>query len=177
MKKNTLDEYKKAVKAKYDLVKDDDVSGLLNNPSSGNIRELCILASVEKMGSDDILIFKRFFDVKDDENIVKEVEKFDLDKLKPIGNYLKNKTKDTKPIIIELIAILVDFTPRPYAKFFKISGEIPGNKGENRELDEISPNAGGNNEPKNPERGPLVLLVNEKAKANNNISFFTRQKK
>lgn len=177
MKKNTLEEYKKAVKTKYDLVKEADVSGLLNNPSSGNIRELCVLASGEKMGSDDELIFRRFFDVKDDENIVKQVEKFDLDKLKPIGNYLKGKTRDTKPIIIELIAILVNFTPRPYNKFSKKNEGALEKEVTAVEEQEIIP-IKGKEEFKNPERGPLVLLINEKAKANNNTStFFTKQKK
>lgn len=174
MKKNTLEEYKKAVKAKYDLIKEADVSGLLNNPSPGNIRELCVLALGEKMTKDDEFIFMRFFSIKDGENVVKQIEKFHIDKLRPVGHYLKGKTKDTKPLIIELIAILVDFSPRPYAKF-KTNDVL----GENREIEEndVSPNTEYNKEPKNPERGPLVLLVNEKAKANNNISFFTKQKK
>jgi hypothetical protein len=165
MKKNTLEEYKNAIKAKYELTKEEDISGLLNNPSPANIRELCI-QRVETLGVDDKSIFSRFFNLKDDENSIKQIENYDTDKLRPVGNFLKSKTKDTKQIIVELIAILIDFTPRPYLKFSKTD------EGNFRKVEEIIPPT---SEPKEEEKKgykkpdpiPIALVINEKAKANN----------
>lgn len=177
MEKNTLEEYKKAVKAKYDLVKDSDISGLLSNPSPGNIRELCILVAGEKISKDDESIIVRFFDVKEGENSLRQIEQFDLDKLKPVRNYLKGKTKDTKQIIVELIAILINYTPRPYSKFHKINGGTLIKEKGNDQFD-VSLNTEDIETSKKPEKGPVILMFHDKAKANNSISsFFIKQKK
>lgn len=157
MKKNTLDEYKKAVKERYDEVKESDISGLLENPSPANLRELCIIKAEIISNKEDKLIFTRFFDIKDDESIIKQIEKCDTDKLKPAGNFLKNKTKDTKQIIVELIAILIDFKPRPYLKFSKIVEDVIEKKEEKIEED---------NALKEPSSIPIVLAINDKTKTN-----------
>lgn len=157
MKKNTLGEYKKAVKARYDEIKESDISGLLGNPSPANLRELCILKAEGMTNREDKLIFTRFFDFKNEESIIKQIEKCDTDKLKPAGYFLKNKTKDTKQIIVELIAILIDFKPRPYLTFSKIVENVIEKKEENIEDDNVQ---------KELSSIPIVLAINDKTKAN-----------
>lgn len=172
MKKITPEEYKKAIKAKYDVVKENDISGMLAHPTPGNIRNLCALIAGTKTLKDDESLLKRFFNVKENEDLVKQIEKSDIDKLKPVGHFLKGKTKDAKPIIIELIALLIDFAPRPYSKFSKIDKGILDNEETTIEITEteIPANEETEKEPKNTERVPIVILVNEKAQAQDNFT-------
>lgn len=173
MKKITREEYKKAIKAKYDVVNEDDISGMLAHPTPGNIRDLCALIAGTKTLKDDESLLRRFFDVKENENLIKQIEKSDIDKLRPVGHFLKGKTKDAKPIIIELIALLIDFSPRPYSKFSKIDKGMSGNEETAAAISEqeICVKEETEKEPKNPVTVPIVVLVNEKAQAQDGFAF------
>lgn len=173
MKKITREEYKKAIKAKYDLAKEVDISEMLAHPTPGNIRDLCALIAGTKTLKDDESLLKRFFDVKENENLIKQIEKSDIDKLRPVGHFLKGKTKDAKPITIELIALLIDFAPRPYSKFSKMDKWTSGNGDITVPIaeQEIPANEETEKEPKNPGRVPIVVLVNEKAQAQHSFAY------
>jgi hypothetical protein len=124
MNKNTSDDYIKAIKAKYEEAKTAEFSGYLLNPSPAELKNLCLLLWDKGGNNLDQEILDRFFDLNDKSNKRKQIEHFDVDKLKPISNFLKSKTETTRPINLDLIAVLVDFNPRPYRKF------IAGNKEE-----------------------------------------------
>lgn len=122
MKKNTIDDYKKAVKTKYEEAKTGEFSGFLLKPSPAELKNLCLVLFDKGINKLDQEILDRFFDLNDKSNKRKQIEYFDADRLRPISNFLKGKTETTRPVNMDLIAVLVDFDPRPYRKF------IGGNK-------------------------------------------------
>lgn len=124
MNKNTIDDYKKAVKAKYEEAKTGEFSGFLLKPSPAELKNLCLLLFDKGINKLDQEILDRFFDLNDKSSKRKQIEYFSVDKLKPIGNFLKGNTETTRAVNLDLIAVLVDFHPRPYRKF------IAGNKEE-----------------------------------------------
>ncbi len=117
MKTNTIEEYIKAVKAKYDEAKTGEYSSFLMNPSPAELKILCLLLFDNGMSKQDQEIVAIFFDLNEESSKRKQMECFDVDKFKPIGNFLKGKTVSTRVVNLDLIAFLVDFNPRPFRKF------------------------------------------------------------
>jgi hypothetical protein len=52
------------------------------------------------------------------------IRKFDTDKFKPLGNFIKRNTADTEDKNVELLAWLIGYEPRPYeyGKSYKTGG-------------------------------------------------------
>ena len=117
MNKNTIDDYRKGVKSKYYEVKTGDFSGFLLNPSPAELKSLCLLRFDKGCNKLDQEILDRFFELDDKSSKRKQIEHFEVDKLKPISNFLRGKTETTRAVNLDLMAVLVDFIPRPYRKF------------------------------------------------------------
>lgn len=114
---NTLEAYKKSVKAKYELEKQGVFSDYLINPSPAKIKNLCVFIFEKNLNQTDLGIFDRFFDFKEKENKIKQIAAFDTDKFRPFKNFLIQNTDISQIESLNLIAVLVDFNPRPYLKF------------------------------------------------------------
>ena len=71
------------------------------------------------ISKNDENIFRLFFKVKVEQNLRKEIEYCDIGKFKPIISFLKGEKDSDNVTRIELAAILVDFNPRPYAKYLQ----------------------------------------------------------
>ena len=123
MNKNTSDDYIKAIKAKYEEAKTAEFSGYLLNPSPAELKNLCLLLLDKGINKLDQEIVDRFFDFNEKSSKRKQIEYFEVDKLRPISNFLKGKTETTRVVNLDLIAVLVDFNPRPYRKFIVRSKE------------------------------------------------------
>lgn len=118
MRKNTIDDYKKGVKAKYEEAKTEKFSGFLLKPSPAELKNLCLLLFDKDISKQDQEILDRFFGLDNKFNKRKQMEYFNVDKLRPISNFMKGNTETTRTVSLDLIAFLVDFNPRPYKKFF-----------------------------------------------------------
>ena len=119
MNKNTLQTYLVEIKKKYEIEKNGNHSTFLNNPTPASIRNLCVEILKLDTSKKDYEILKHFFDLKGDENDKRIIERFDIDKLRPISNFYKGKTETPKHDLVDLMALLVDVEPRPLAKFLK----------------------------------------------------------
>ena len=117
-KTKTSDDYKNAVKAHYEEIKNDIYSGLLLNPTPALLKQLCIL-KFEACGKTDREIFNRFFAFRSEENKLKQIENFDTDRFRPLCNFLKGKTKSIQHLSLEVIAILTDLEIRPLNVFLR----------------------------------------------------------
>lgn len=124
MNRNSIDDYKKGIKAKYEEAKTGEFSGFLLNPSPAELKNLYLLLLDKGSNKLDQEIMDRFFGISDKSSKQKQIENFEVDKLRPISNFLKGKTKMTRPINLDVMAVLVDFNPRPFRKF------MSGNKEE-----------------------------------------------
>lgn len=133
----TIKSYKKNILRKYQ----EGESQYLSELSPAKIRQACLLKFENGLDKEDLNTFARFFDFNEKatylENI-KKIESVDIDKFRPFKNFLKKKTKDTLNKNAELIAVLVDFKPRPYNNYRKEeSNNIDSIKNTSREVKTI----------------------------------------
>lgn len=85
-------------------------------PSPGELKSWCLTCLVQGLNTDDKLVFMRFFNSEQTAaDLADLIESFDLDKLRPLRNFISGETQrrpDEK--IVKLLAVLIDFKPRPY---------------------------------------------------------------
>ncbi|MDQ8012778.1 MAG: hypothetical protein REI96_10045 [Flavobacterium nitrogenifigens] len=113
---NTLEEYKKAIKIKYEIEKDGEYFDFLYHPSRGKLRDLCWLIFEDNPTQDDLKVFRNLLCV-DFDYTQKNKFKNQKDKFRPIETFFKGETDPTNIDAINLAAVLVDFEPRPFKKF------------------------------------------------------------
>jgi hypothetical protein len=117
MPNNTFEDYKKAVKNKYETEKDNGHSFYLKIPTRGKLRNLCWELFLEQnRNQDDLKVFSSLLGLPFDIN---RKNKFDeqIDKFRPIETFFKGETDPTNVEAVNMAAILVDFEPRPFNKF------------------------------------------------------------
>jgi len=113
---NTLEEYKRAIKIKYEIEKDGEYFDFLYHPSRGKLRDLCWLIFEDNPTQDDLKVFRNLLCV-DFDYTQKNKFKNQKDKFRPIETFFKGETDPTNIDAINLAAVLVDFQPRPFKKF------------------------------------------------------------
>ena len=120
MKKNTLEDYKKAVKSKYE--NDIQNGEVIIQTTPAAMRDLCLSKWNAGMSVNDERIFRTFFDLKETEDLRKGLVNCNIALFKPIRSFLKGEQNTENLKRIDLAALLVDFEPRPFAKFNKLDG-------------------------------------------------------
>lgn len=113
---NTLEEYKKAIKIKYELEKEGEYFDYLYNPSRGKLRDLCWLIFENNPTQDDLNVFRNLLCL-DFDHTKKNKFKEQKDKFRPIETFFKGETDPSNIDAINLAAVLVDFQPRPFKRF------------------------------------------------------------
>ncbi|WP_010180993.1 hypothetical protein [Aquimarina agarilytica] len=104
--------YKKEILEKY---KRGD-SDYLKELSPAKIRRDCLLKYEEGLVKKDELKFYAFFNLEEEGSTrdnIRRIKEIDIDRFRPFKNFLIGKTSDTLHDNIELIAILINFEPRP----------------------------------------------------------------
>lgn len=118
---------KKSYKEKEQL---DKLPDLLNPPSPANLRDYSI-QRLSNISIEDLTFFKSYFNPRnqfdDIENAIREI---DIDKLRPLQNFLNGTTATASEINTKLLAILIDFHPRPYNRKDWTDDVIPESGGE-----------------------------------------------
>ena len=113
---HTLEEYKKAIKIKYEIEKEAEHFDYLYSPSRGKLRDLCWLIFENNPTQDDLNVFRNLFCL-DFDHTQKNKFKEQKDKFRPIETFFKGETDPSNIDAINLAAILVDFQPRPFKRF------------------------------------------------------------
>lgn len=113
---NTLEEYKKAIKIKYEIEKEGEYFDYLYSPSRGKLRDLCWIIFENNPTQDDLNVFKNLLCL-DFDHTKKNKFKEQKDKFRPIETFFKGETDPSNIDAINLAAIMVDFQPRPFKKF------------------------------------------------------------
>lgn len=122
----TIEDYKNAIRAKYEIAIKEDVSGILSDPTPAQLRDYYLRIFEKGLSSIDEEIMKIFLEAKENLSLNKSIENFNIGKFKPIISFLKGGNTDNRSRI-EMAAILVDFYPRPFNKF-KSKGLSEGGK-------------------------------------------------
>ena len=119
MKNNTLEDFKKAIKEKYEEEKAGNNAHFLLQLSRAKLRDLCFELFKENSNQADLNCFRAFMGFEFDTNGFNKVKAL-TDKFRPLETFLKNETDLTDLAAVNMVAVLVDFTPRPYLKFAKV---------------------------------------------------------
>ena len=116
MNNNTLKQYKKAIRAKYEIEKEGKYFDYLYKLSRGKLRDLCWLIFESNQSQNDLNVFRNLFSL-DFDHTKKNKFKEKKDKFRPIETFLKGETDPSNIDAINLAAVMVDFQPRPFKKF------------------------------------------------------------
>jgi len=119
-KNDALEEYKKAIRLKFEEEKGKEYSSFLVVPSRAKLRQLCIERLKHNNSIDDLKSFEIFFSFQFESGNKNKLQAV-TDKFRPIENFLKGETDLADIEGINMAAILVDFQPRPFKKFAKLT--------------------------------------------------------
>ncbi|WP_409415705.1 hypothetical protein [Flavobacterium sp. PS2] len=119
MSKITFEEYKNAIKAKYQTYKLEEPTGILLNLSPAQLRNLCLIIFDKSLSVNDENTFRVFLNTKEGEDLRRAIERFEIARFRPVISFLTGEKESDNPARIELAAILVDLETRPYSKFLK----------------------------------------------------------
>jgi hypothetical protein len=116
MSNNTFEDYKKAIRIKYEIEKEGVYFNFLTPPSQANLRNLCWERFKSNENKDDLSVFSSFFKFEFD---LEKKNGFNeqTDRFRPIGSFLKGEKTPANRYAVELAAVLVDYQPRPFKKF------------------------------------------------------------
>jgi hypothetical protein len=113
-------DYKSLILLKYkNDCKAQRLSLSLSRPTPGSLRAECATLCKYRFDKKDQQILRNFFGQHDNQKAyIQAIEGFDIDKFKPLLNFINGKTGDTDQKNIELLAWLLDIQPRPYRNDF-----------------------------------------------------------
>lgn len=109
-------DYAKLVLRSYEEKRVENVlSPRLIHPTPALLKEECMVVFTERYKRKDQGALSVFFgDGSEGEVGLKSIKKFDIDKFRPLVNFLQKKTQNPDKKNIELLAWLIDFEPRPF---------------------------------------------------------------
>ncbi|UUC43853.1 hypothetical protein [Flavobacterium cerinum] len=170
----TSKEYINAIKAKYEKEKNGQYALYFNDLKRNPLKELCEDLFKNGLSSDDKNTFASFFrfSLEQNEKIqLKTIEDFNLNRFRNVTYFLTTDVKNPSSKVCELVAILVNYNPRPYAKFRDFEEPLPPLdkpkeiKPDTKEIPEVAPdsedNASANNDPIDPSTGITPELTTD----------------
>lgn len=114
-----FEDYLKAITIKVPIAKNGIQARFIQKITLVSLKKYCIFLIDEGLNNADDQTFRLFFNVAKEDNLKLGIQKFDNDKLRPIKSFLDGKTEAPSHPILEMIAILIDFNPRPFNKYLK----------------------------------------------------------
>lgn len=114
-------DYQESVLSTYEKLRDESkLSPRLVRPTTANLRDECIRKFDEGLAGADEVNVKAFFNlVGDKDNYRASIVSVDTDVFRPLVKLIKRRLVKTDLKNIELLAWLIDFSPRPNAEFVK----------------------------------------------------------
>ena len=98
-----------------EMVESKQLSFRLELPSPAGLRDECVLKCRNRCEPRDERVLRDFFGVPEPGGTwIKQIEGVDIDKMRPVVNYLKGKVVEPGRPVVELVAWLIGFEPRPY---------------------------------------------------------------
>jgi len=88
---------------------------MLAAPSPANLKELALLKFRQGLTPADEKVYRDYYcPLEFESDLGKAIRTKDVDKHKSIQNFILRKTKAPKEEIVKLVAVLIDFQPRPF---------------------------------------------------------------
>ncbi|TCC86491.1 hypothetical protein EZ428_23805 [Pedobacter frigiditerrae] len=109
-------EYQKAVLDAYQKKKSEGLISInLIGLSPGQLGDECINVYKERPSDEDEGTLRSFFGSRNQAPSYTEIiENVDIDKFRPVKSFIVGKTTNPELRVVELLAWLIDFKPRPY---------------------------------------------------------------
>lgn len=124
MEVKTIKRYQKEILSKYKNEKGGELRGYLAAPTRSQIRDACVYLFHRRNEKGDEYILNRFFQFKDDDNKLRQIQNFGEGKFRSIENFLKEEVENTSAKNLNLISWLIDFRPRPYEEYLKSDDSV-----------------------------------------------------
>lgn len=103
------------LKAYWEKHSNNELHDRLANPTSANLRDYALFLLGSGLNPDDKKTLRDFFILKDEHgDLEKSIAGIDIDKLKPVRYFIDKKTNNPDETIVKLLAVLIDFQPRPF---------------------------------------------------------------
>lgn len=111
-----FNDFRNGVFSLYDLRKaQNQLDARLANPTPANLRKYCLIRLSHNLPKTDIEFLKDFFDpLSKSTNFEKTIDEYPLGKLRALQKLILDRTEDPNESLIKLLAILVDYQPRPF---------------------------------------------------------------
>lgn len=123
MNKN-FEDYLKAILEHYEVVKKGKDADLLEKPTPGNLKKLCLQLLEKGLNNADEKAFLNFFHPKEERSLYAHIRNMSTDGLRTPSDFLRLKQGLTNNRQhANLVAVLVDFEPRPFTTFQNIIHE------------------------------------------------------
>lgn len=114
------------IKAYKEKLETNQLSQLLIHPTAANIRQECLNVYNERTRRAEQVeenTLRAFFGVPPaGKNLGYVIERYNADKFRPLQSLIKGEIKNPAVITVELLAWLIDFTPRPLGNAQKVLG-------------------------------------------------------
>jgi len=112
----TFTQFKEEVLALYQGKKNrQELDDLLVNPSPAKLRDYCLIRLSEGLPPEDIEVLQKFFDpFKREKSLEEAIATYNPGSLKALQKFILNLTQDPEDRVVKLLAILVDYQPRPF---------------------------------------------------------------
>ncbi|SKC08184.1 hypothetical protein SAMN05660841_04104 [Sphingobacterium nematocida] len=95
--------------------KRNELPSKLCEPSPANLRDYSLVVLRSNLSDDDKRIMEEFYnDAKAYESLEMAIRKVDIGKLKSLQNFITERTKNPDELLVKLLAVLVDYQPRPF---------------------------------------------------------------
>ncbi|WP_028298947.1 hypothetical protein [Olivibacter sitiensis] len=126
----TPDKFREAIIVAYN----ENTPEGLEQPSPGDLKRFFLSLLAEGLSKEDTETLTKFFNpINQYPDLETGIKRYELDKLKPLRKFIIGETEQPREIIVKLLAILIDFKPRPYSKWKEECQIIPK---ENDELNQ-----------------------------------------
>ena len=115
---NYYSDYKKALKAKYEQEKIGENTRFLLQPTPAKLRDLILYIFRENPHLNDLKTFEHFMGFPFDTGSIQKINN-KIDAFRPLISFLKNRSDLANDDAVEMLAVLLDFTPRPFTVYRK----------------------------------------------------------
>ncbi|MGJ1419681.1 hypothetical protein ACR79T_08650 [Sphingobacterium spiritivorum] len=111
-------DYQEKIIERYKEIKEKgDLQNNLVHLTPANLRNECLNVCEHRFIENEDILSSFFGSSKSQEASYKLIWQINIERFQPLINFLNNKTQKTDTKNIELLAWLIDFTPRPYSKW------------------------------------------------------------
>ncbi|MCD2424067.1 hypothetical protein LQ567_14910 [Niabella pedocola] len=98
----------------------------LSAPTPAQLRDECLIVCMERLEQKDAQTLRTFFGKTIDQKTCRHtIEHFDINRFRPLINFLETPTIDTNHKNVELLAWLINFEPRPLDRWEKKEANKP----------------------------------------------------